>query len=681
MSFAASSYGRVSNLMSTQIALTNLNRTNRELFEVNQRLATGLDLNVASDDPIRAAGISALDAMLERSGKQMSNLNLAISSLDLADTTLGDAISQLREALDIGSSELSFGASAEERASQSVVVQSILDGMSSLSNTRGTLGYVFGGSTALNAPLMPSLGGYRLTAGAGLLFTDTGGGRTTPVTLDIAHALGSGPGIIRGFADLDPEVTPDTPITVITGSGGGPLGLGAFEVSINGSGSIRVDVSEAEVMSDVLNALEAAIVRYEQETGTTVLGPGGVGLSNNQIQINVASGSVVFSDLAGGAVAQQLGLSTLTGGFVPSSPTGDALEASLHWEVPITALAALGGSPLGSIQVSNGGLTRVLDLSGAETLDEVKALLEGSGLGITVELNADGNGLDIHNNLAHSSDKSLRIAEVGGGSNTATALGIRSISNQTPIANFNFGRGVSVLPETPDPVTGLPDPRLSTDFTFTLGDGFEIDIDLRATDMVNVDTMLTAINTQAAAQLSAAGRPASDFTASVPLGQNGLMFTQDASVPGAFSVSARNNSTAAEQLGLLDGGFDTSTGGYVTSDRTGVRVDNAFSALLDLRDALSSNDSNGIGLATERLDGMMDILSQAQAQAGSRSRRLNSEQDRLESSRLLDQQIKSSLQDTDFTAASVEFSLLQTQLQAGLQTTAQISRLTLLNFL
>ena len=137
MSFSASSYGRVSNLMSSQIALTNLNRTNAELFRVNQQLSTGLDINVASDDPIRAAGISALDSSLERSSKQLANLQLAISALDLADTTLGDAIDQLSEAMDIGSAQLSFGASADERSAQSVVIQSILDGLNNLGNTIG----------------------------------------------------------------------------------------------------------------------------------------------------------------------------------------------------------------------------------------------------------------------------------------------------------------------------------------------------------------------------------------------------------------------------------------------------------------------------------------------------------------------------------------------------------------
>jgi flagellin-like hook-associated protein FlgL len=47
----------------------------------------------------------------------------------------------------------------------------------------------------------------------------------------------------------------------------------------------------------------------------------------------------------------------------------------------------------------------------------------------------------------------------------------------------------------------------------------------------------------------------------------------------------------------------------------------------------------------------------------------------------LDEQTRSQLQDTDITAAATRFSLLQTQLQAGLQITALTHSRTLLDFL
>ena len=48
---------------------------------------------------------------------------------------------------------------------------------------------------------------------------------------------------------------------------------------------------------------------------------------------------------------------------------------------------------------------------------------------------------------------------------------------------------------------------------------------------------------------------------------------------------------------------------------------------------------------------------------------------------MLDASLLSQLQDADFAQAATQLSLLQTQLQAAMQTTATISSLSLLNYL
>jgi flagellin-like hook-associated protein FlgL len=47
----------------------------------------------------------------------------------------------------------------------------------------------------------------------------------------------------------------------------------------------------------------------------------------------------------------------------------------------------------------------------------------------------------------------------------------------------------------------------------------------------------------------------------------------------------------------------------------------------------------------------------------------------------MDLAVRSELRDTDYAEASVRFSLLQTQLQAGLQATSAAGRLSLLDYL
>jgi flagellar hook-associated protein 3 FlgL len=119
----------------------------------------------------------------------------------------------------------------------------------------------------------------------------------------------------------------------------------------------------------------------------------------------------------------------------------------------------------------------------------------------------------------------------------------------------------------------------------------------------------------------------------------------------------------------------------VGTDRSAVRVDSLLSTLIDLRDALESDSSAGITFAGEALETDGERAIQARALVGGRAARVEDARDRLQDTALLDQSIKSDLQDLDYIEASTRFSLLQTQLQAGLQSAAAIRTLTLLNFL
>ncbi|MGV6814605.1 MAG: flagellin, partial [Phycisphaerales bacterium] len=267
------------------------------------------------------------------------------------------------------------------------------------------------------------------------------------------------------------------------------------------------------------------------------------------------------------------------------------------------------------------------------------------------------------------------IAEVAGGNDTATLLGIRSYANNTPISVFNDGRGVEIA-------TGSADPSQDNDFTINLGDGFEILIDLQPADITNVGTLITAINTQADAQLTAAGRPTTDFTAQLSATNNGIEFTQATAIGSSGSISiSPDNSPAAEQLGLLDGKGLNSGNTLLSSDRAKVRVNNLFTHLLDLAEALRNDDTLGIQVASENMKETLDDLIQSQAVVGGYARRIDTEIQRQEDKEIFDQSIRSQLRDLDYAQASSRFSQLQLQMQATLSVIAQSQSRTLLDFI
>ena len=76
---------RAPNLFLAQVQLDRINRGNVSLFEVQNRLATGRDINRVSDDPVRASAISTINQSLERSGQWLRNFNTATTALDSLD--------------------------------------------------------------------------------------------------------------------------------------------------------------------------------------------------------------------------------------------------------------------------------------------------------------------------------------------------------------------------------------------------------------------------------------------------------------------------------------------------------------------------------------------------------------------------------------------------------------------
>jgi len=301
---------------------------------------------------------------------------------------------------------------------------------------------------------------------------------------------------------------------------------------------------------------------------------------------------------------------------------------------------------------------------------------------VSVRINTDGTGIDIINEVAAGSSQALSISEVSGNNDTAALLGIRTFSAATRASDLNFGKGVRVA-------DGHPEARFNTDFVLTIDDAagtpLEISIDLSPADTTTIGNIASVINAQINTALTAAGRPTTDLRVDIESTTNGLVFVQDPAITAgsgdALAIERRNNSLAAIDLGLMDGTWDAATNRYVGTDKSQVRVESVFTHLIDLRTALENDDDFGMQLAIESLESALDEVTTTRALVGGYARRIGDQIIRQEDRTVLDEQVRTNLRDVDFTQAASEFSLLQVQLQAGLQTVAISGQLTLLNFL
>jgi flagellin-like hook-associated protein FlgL len=684
MSSIPANISRVSTLMASQVALANITRTSAGLLETQVQLSTGRALNRPSDDAVRASAIGVLDQVLGAGSQRARNLEAATTTLDSIDTALGGVTDLVRQAQAIASSQIGAQSDPATRAQQATVIDSIIRQLYSTVNRSVAGVHLFGGSIVTRPPLLEVPGGFRYVGEGTGLVTDLGTGDTIPITVGAGTALGETSTRHRSTLDLNPALTSGTRLDDVRGARGTGIARGTFTFSANGFPPATIDLSGADSVRDVLAQIRAAIVAYESQHSTTVLGGGGVTISGESIAISLDPGaSITFAELGAGTTAADLGLAG--GPYSPPTVLGAPLDPRLTLGTPLTALTGI-SLPLGSIRIrfSSGetSFVRDIDLSSAGTIDDVRNLIETGAPGTRVRIGQDGRGLDIFNEV---SGPSMSIEEVPGGT-TAASLGLRTISTTTPLSDFNHGRGVRVVSGMTNPLTGLVDRAYNTDFRITLGNGQWFDVDLSPADTVSVGALLARINAEFTAAIGSQNNPhapplaGGDFTAQLINGPNGLSFSQ-AVGPGSIQITRLNNSPAAEDLGLMTLTYDGASGSYLAQDRSAVRVNNLLTDLMDLRDALLKSDSSGITLAGESLGRNADRLVGAQALVGSYASRVRQAQDQLQDQMLYTTRTRSDLLDVDFAAAASRFSQLQIQLQASLQTTNILGARSLFDFL
>ncbi len=689
MSSLPANLSRVSNLLSSQLLLSSITRSNVSLLGLQNQMATGQAITRFSDDSIGAVTISALQDRLGRTEQRLRNLSNAQGTLDYLDSSVGDASELVLEAKNIASDQIGAQSDTVTRRNQAVVIDGMIRRLLSLSNRQTNGVYVFGGATATRPPVEELRGGFRYVGRGEGLFTDLDPADDIPITIGGENAIGSVSARLRSRLDLNPDLSAETRLADLRGGRGLGVSDGSVAFSFDGGPTATVDLSGADTVQDVADLLTAAIQQYETDHSVTVLGPGGVSISGGALSIDVVPGApnppLVFSEIGSGTIGRDLGLAQSP--FDAADPDGEDLDPRLTLLTPLSAVSGL-TLPLESIRIrftrgSDSTFTDV-DLSSAETVDDLRNLIETAVPGVRVRVNEAGTGLNIFNEV---SGPAMSIEETPGGADTATMLGIRTLAPETAISEFNSGRGVRIVDNQIDPISGVPTSELNRDFRVVLGTGQAFDVDLRPQDLVNVQTVIDRINEEFNNALSlpplvgsAPPLAAGDFVAGLTDAGNGISLTQTVG-GGGIKVEKLNNSAAAEDLGLSGGTYDSASATLIAQDRAAVRVENLFTALLDLRDALRNDDSAGITLAGEALTESVDRLASTRALVGVYANRVERSTTRQEDLSVLDEKLRSELQDLDYADASIRFNLLRTQLQAAMASGAATQNLSLLDFL
>ncbi|MBU0640606.1 MAG: hypothetical protein KKB50_17225 [Planctomycetes bacterium] len=634
--------------VSQNLRAFNLLQTTRQsqvgLFQVQNQLATGLRFVTPSQDPYRAAAVNTLDQRLELLGQVAGNLRDANAVLGVSEEAIQNAVDLMVEARALASEAASDTISTDERKALAVVIDSLIDRAVAVGNERYLDTYLFAGHYVDQAPFE--------MVEDGVLFRGDGNRLRTIADTDLSQDWFtlSGPELfqsvserVQGIVDLDPAVTEQTRISDLRGTTGQGVRLGQIVVS-DGTAQANIDLSGAATVGDVIDRLNAempASLEAVIDSPGLVVRPAG---------LLGAPLSITISDVSGGQAARDLGLAT-DGGSIAGA-TAD-LDPMLTPRTPLSALGGGGGLTLsGGITLRNGATSATVRFNGSETVEDVLNEINQAEVGVWARIASDGRTLEV---VSRVSGADLYIEEEGG--QTAALLGIRSLHAGTLLDELRDGRGMNTI--------------AGNDVRITTADGTVVEIDLDELDLDSTTTLQDVVNL-----FNARGGGA--ITLALSSRGSGLVITDNTVGGGSLRIDRVNNSPAIDGLGLdVPASGDTLVGRNVNP----IRVDGAFTALMELRQGLQEDDQRAITQAGERLEAALEQMQAVQGRMAAQARTMSERTERIESEVTAARILLSEARDTDIAEAMVRFQQLETALQANLTTASRTLRLSVMDAL
>jgi flagellin-like hook-associated protein FlgL len=385
-----------------------------QLLRSQQEISTQKSITVPSDDPLASARILQFAGSQQRQEQILTNLGMARDFMNHTDAALDDVAGLLDRAKELALGGMNSIALPAEREAAAIEIDSIVDTLVRVANTNYLGMYVFGGRAVDRPPVQRTLGGVEYTGdaqGLSARLSAEGDEEYTLTADEIFLMLSQG---VRG-ADLSPAVTAGTRLDELDGAIGQGIRLGTLRIEEDGpAGAYSVDLAGATSLGRIIDLINAAA----QGAGSATR----VSLNGTRDGLLLTPGAPLrLSSADNGDMARDLGL-------VRDAPAAAPLiGADLQRRVTPTTLLAdlLGGAgldPGGTIVIRNGDHEAAVDLGSAVTVQDILQLLGQPGVGVRAEIDADGQRINLRNQV---SGLSLTVQSGGGGS-VGAALGVLS---------------------------------------------------------------------------------------------------------------------------------------------------------------------------------------------------------------------------------------------------------------
>ncbi len=189
---------RITQQMMLTSALESEATATTRMSQLSQQASSGLRVSQASDDPAAWASIQQLHAQMGVVKGRSDAATRAAGDLDLAESTLDAAQNLMVQAQTLAVQGANGTQNAASRADMARQVDSLVQQLAALANTRGSTGYLFGG-TATGTPPVDASGTFQ--GNSGVTHVEIADGVLAVSNADGAAAFSSAGGR-DPFADL-----------------------------------------------------------------------------------------------------------------------------------------------------------------------------------------------------------------------------------------------------------------------------------------------------------------------------------------------------------------------------------------------------------------------------------------------------------------------------------------------
>ena len=255
---------RVTEQMRYDSVTSNLSQLNARQAKAATEAQTGIRVNLPSDDPIAAAQLARLSASQSQVTARRGTITSVRGDAEMAESSLQQASDLLASAKEIAVQGGNGSLGAAERATLALQVKDIHDQLVGIANTKGSSGYLFGGS-ATDAKPFSDTGVFSGNDDAHVV--DIGNSTPTGVNASGAKAFTAAGGR-DVFADLDALYTAlNTNDTVGVSSSLDGLDTSRSQIT-NAQASVGITINKLDTSDSVLSAADLQNTKSQSEVGS-----------------------------------------------------------------------------------------------------------------------------------------------------------------------------------------------------------------------------------------------------------------------------------------------------------------------------------------------------------------------------------------------------------------------------